>query len=602
MAYNPGGLTLNVQGVTFDNGQAYFSNANNISFGLTQNANTYQITASYSQSNQQLSLYAVSNTTQSSSMTVNASSINFAGAGIASVGATNGSVVISASTSQSNQQMSLYAASNTTQSSSMTVNASNHSFAGAGIASVGMTNGSVVISVPSGGGGGVDLAAGTQTATSGTIVFSNSNNFTFGMSNSSIITASYSQSNNNVSLYALGNTTQNSSTQLNVSDLSLNGLGNVTVGFSNGSIQISDSQSNNNVSLYALGNTTQNSSTLLNVSNLSFNGLGINTVGFSNGSIQISATAPSQSSPNVSLYGLGNTTQNSSTQLNASNLSFNGLGNVTVGFSNGSIQISDSQSNNNMSIYAVSNTTQSTSATANVSNLSFGGYGAASVGASNGSILVSVPSVTTLSRWAEPDDNFTILGATGLGSLSVQRIWLPFNVSASAGLIAVSISALTNTSATTASANNSLWLGVYTNNNSTLSLASSGSANNAFAFSQTGSTTANTSVNSVRQLTVPININATPGEYWIGAVLSQATTYTGVSMSVFGGSLIASGAALAPLGSNTSVGRPPYAMQGIYTAATSVGPSSINTNGLNFTSASNVERANIYVQIYNTTY
>src|SRR6185369_1888804 len=37
-------------------------------------------------------------------------------------------------------------------------------------------------------------AAGTQTATSGTVVFSNSNGVTFGMSNSSVITASYTQS------------------------------------------------------------------------------------------------------------------------------------------------------------------------------------------------------------------------------------------------------------------------------------------------------------------------------------------------------------------------------------------------------------------------
>ncbi len=95
---------------------------------------------------------------------------------------------------QSNQQMSLYAVSNTTQSTSGTVNASNLSFHGAGIASVGVSNGSVVVSVPAGGGGGDGvniLAAGTQTAnTTGTVVFSNSNRVSFGMSNSSVVTAS----------------------------------------------------------------------------------------------------------------------------------------------------------------------------------------------------------------------------------------------------------------------------------------------------------------------------------------------------------------------------------------------------------------------------
>ncbi len=43
-------------------------------------------------------------------------------------------------------------------------------------------------------GGGVAIAGGTQTATSGTVIFSNSNNITFGMSGSSRITASFSQS------------------------------------------------------------------------------------------------------------------------------------------------------------------------------------------------------------------------------------------------------------------------------------------------------------------------------------------------------------------------------------------------------------------------
>lgn len=87
------------------------------------------------------------------------------------------------------------AASNTTQNSTGTVNLNAMTFQGAGIASVGLSNGSVVISVPSGGGAGDGvniLAAGTQTAaTTGTVLFSNSNGITFGMSNSSIITASH---------------------------------------------------------------------------------------------------------------------------------------------------------------------------------------------------------------------------------------------------------------------------------------------------------------------------------------------------------------------------------------------------------------------------
>jgi len=60
--------------------------------------------------------------------------------------------------------------------------------------SFGLNGSTVTASVAPGGGGGIAAAAGTQTATSGTINFVNSNNVTFGMSNSSQITASFSQS------------------------------------------------------------------------------------------------------------------------------------------------------------------------------------------------------------------------------------------------------------------------------------------------------------------------------------------------------------------------------------------------------------------------
>jgi hypothetical protein len=51
--------------------------------------------------------------------------------------------------------------------------------------------GKIQVSGPSINIGGVAIAAGTQTATSGTALFANSNGITFGMSNSSVVTASY---------------------------------------------------------------------------------------------------------------------------------------------------------------------------------------------------------------------------------------------------------------------------------------------------------------------------------------------------------------------------------------------------------------------------
>lgn len=89
--------------------------------------------------------------------------------------------------------MTLFATSNTTQGTSGTSNASSLIFAGAGIASVGITNGSIVFSVPSGGGGadggvfaGVstmgNTAGSTGTVSTGNFVLVGSNGITLSQS------------------------------------------------------------------------------------------------------------------------------------------------------------------------------------------------------------------------------------------------------------------------------------------------------------------------------------------------------------------------------------------------------------------------------------
>ena len=73
-----------------------FDNANGVTFGLNAVAGSIMTASVAAQSVQAMNMYAVSNTTgASSSSTMDARSISFQGAGIASVGFTNGSVVIS---------------------------------------------------------------------------------------------------------------------------------------------------------------------------------------------------------------------------------------------------------------------------------------------------------------------------------------------------------------------------------------------------------------------------------------------------------------------------------------------------------------------------
>jgi hypothetical protein len=161
-----------------------FGDANGISFGLnastltaSHNGLTTAALSNHSHGNPTLNLTNLSGTTASNSAGFTLSLSGAAGA------------------AQTNQTLAAYAVGNTTgQSSSSTWDARTLSVQGAGIASVGWSNGSLLISAVAAGAGdgGNTLAAGTQTAsTNGNVVFADSNGITFGMSGSTRITASH---------------------------------------------------------------------------------------------------------------------------------------------------------------------------------------------------------------------------------------------------------------------------------------------------------------------------------------------------------------------------------------------------------------------------
>lgn len=363
------GNTTNASSGSLTAGAVSFSGAGAVSVGVS-NGSVVISAAAGGQTNQTLGLYGVGNTTQNSSTTLDARTLSFRGNQDVTVGFSNGTIQLSVNVTgaQSNQSAGFYAVGNTTQNSSTTLDARTLSFNFLGGVSGGYSNGSIDISASPtsslAAGGALSLSTAGATITvslpvgnvyassntfgtsSGTfdqrtLSIAGSGNVSIAASNSGWIVSVPNQTNQTVGLYALGNTTQNSSTTLDARTLSFNGLGIVTVGYSNGSIQISATdaaQTNQTVGLYALGNTTQNSSTTLDARTLSFNGLGEITVGYSNGSIQLSA--PTQTNQTVGLYGVGNTTQNSSTTLDARTISYDGLGAMTVGFSNGSVQLS----------------------------------------------------------------------------------------------------------------------------------------------------------------------------------------------------------------------------------------------------------------------
>ena len=393
-AFAVGNTTLSTSGaISFTS--ASFEGAGLVSLGIS-NGSIIISGTSAAQTNQTLGLFAGSNTTLSTSATVDARLLSFEGAGLVSVGASNGSVVISAtSAAQTNQQLSMFGVGNTTLSTSGTGNASAHSFEGAGLVSVGISAGSVIISA-----------------------------------------TSAAQTNQQLSMFGVGNTTLSTSSTGNASALSFEGEGLVSVGISAGSVVISATsaaQTNQQLSLFAVSNTTLSTSGTGNASAHSFEGAGLVSVGISGGSVIISGSS-SQSNQQISGFAVSNTTLSTSGTLNASNLSFEGAGGVSVGISNGSVVISGGAGGGGtvLTAFATSNTTLSTSGTIALSNLIIEGAGAASVGVSNGSIIISAgaggqtnqtggvyaSSNTTLSTSGTYDARS--LSIAGAGAISVE--------------------------------------------------------------------------------------------------------------------------------------------------------------------------------------
>ena len=226
---NSSGLSLNAAGYAGTG-----TSATNASVTLNSNGLAISVAAPGGAASQ--TIYATGNTTVNSSGTVALSSVLMRGYGIVSLGTSNGSILVSAPDSTSYNAYSVgfstggntagntgfgtdqvvfagganitlsgstnagsatisivggaggaatgtfYAQSNTTQSSSGTIALSSLNFAGAGIASVGVSNGSVVVSVPSGGGAGdgmVSIGMSTDGNTAGTTGTVSSGRFVF---------------------------------------------------------------------------------------------------------------------------------------------------------------------------------------------------------------------------------------------------------------------------------------------------------------------------------------------------------------------------------------------------------------------------------------
>lgn len=557
---------------TASSGTVVFANSNGISFGLS---NSSQVTASYTVPS---TAGLISNLNISAGTTSNnATRIVFSDANGITFGLNASTVTASVQTayaasthSHGNPSLALTNLSGTTASNS-----------------AGLT---ISLSAAAGGGGGADgyniLAAGTQTAgTASTVVFSNSNGISFGMSNSSQITASYTVpstagliSNLNIS----AGTTSNNATRVVFADS--NG---VTFGLNASTVTASVNTT------YAASNHSHGNPSLA-LTNLSGT-TASNSGGFT---LSLSAAAAGGGGQSVGMSTIGNTSGD--TGIATGQLVLAGGNNITLSGSTnaGSMTITISAPNLgggggfSAGLSTMGNTAGSTGLTG--TNLVFVGNSpmslSQSTGANGGTISINAPATSMIEgSWGVSvsttgstirvmpipaqgvnmyEDVPFVIGQVGQGTINIGPEDFPY---CQFDRIQIGVYN-TNSSNSSGSHTLSFWVGLYTKTASSISLFNSTSTS--FAITHSGTAGSYSFYSGIRQVTIPITTTLPPDRYWI-AVLSRTTSggangsYSQVLVSQLNSNFVGD------FGASHATTRQWILGQGVYTATSSGMPGSI---------------------------
>jgi hypothetical protein len=576
---NAGGAQTGISGLvvsntTYTSGTVTFQNANGISFG-SSGANG--ISASYTvptQSNQTVGLYALGNTTQNSSTTLDARSLSFNGLGEVTVGYSNGSVQISAPPSSVGVSNIGNTAGNTGTYSGQIVFAGGNNITLSVSSAAGGAQ-TVTISGPAVG-ASVNFSAGTTSSNLNSVVFSNSNGVSFGLNASTITGSVAAQTNQSIGVYGISQTTgASSSSTYDARSLSFAGYGVISIGQSGGSIQISGPGTTNFANLSVSAGTTSNSLGSIVFSNSNGVSFGLNgstitgSVATSLTNINVSAGTTSQnlsaitfSNSNGVSFGLNGSVMTASAaagggaaisagtqSTNGGTVVFSNSNGISFGMSNSSVvtasyTVPTVTQVSSVGLYALGNTTQNSSTTLDQRTMSFNALGAMTMGYSNGSIQVSAPATSSLSGVG--GINISVNGSTitisgpgqlsflnalpqavttltqiGNGSVQVYPFYSPeiFSASRADILISQSVSSSSNSSHAGAISVN---LGLYTRNGSTLSLATSGSQS--YQWTNTSNNSMG-SLSGLRRLSVPMNVNfSAGGDMWVAVQSVTSST------------------------------------------------------------------------------
>ncbi|MEI6478564.1 MAG: hypothetical protein WCO52_06270 [bacterium] len=485
--------------------------------------------------------------------------------------------------------------------------------------------------------------AGTNTISSGTLSFADSNGITFGMATNGVITGTVKTDYQSAGAYLT--TAQPVGAYLTTAAQS-NHSHNFATTTTNGSVIVVGTTGSAGVTIavppyltttaaqsvqpvaYAAGGTTNNFSTLVfgNSNGLSWStgtqgvfpsvavlttamasNAGSNFAGLSTGATGASITVNSQGI-NVNVpagtdtwFATGaNTIAGTNTSGTFANDQYviSGAGGVSVGISNNTVVISGANAgvvNQTGPNIAASN------GTITAGTVLFSNANGVSFGLNGSTMTASVPLNATLSqRYQFPVGAMSALSAFGNGSFSIERIDLDQDLSATRVdhpiLWSVATSATANTWGFVMTAIGA----IYSKNASTLSLITSGSTNYAFTLASNTAGSTQMGVNAIRPVSIPMNVALKPGEYYQGFGISTNTVSSGTATTALGLTISAMGmvgysGAVGIVGdftatTNTSTGL--YGGHGVYSAAFISNPPNLSISDIN-QSGSYSNRANI---------
>lgn len=489
--------------------------------------------------------------------------------------------------------------------------------------------------IPPANGGRINLTIGGNTAGAGSLVSSGTatlvggNNITLSQNGNAITISGAAgggaAGSNTIGISNLGNTSGTSGV------ISGSALQYALAGGNNVTLSQSINGSSGTVTISAANQSVQTQSNIQGIYD-GANSISTGTVRFSNSngvSFGINGQTitgshngiTSQTNQTMGMYATGNTTQNSSATFDARSLTFNGLGGVSVGYSNGSVQISGGAGGGGGGGIALANS--QTTYTSGTANLAVAG-GAMTIGSTTGqSFNFSVPQTSSLSAtggisistngstisigvntansmdFYQNMDRGTSSGlavpynSTGGATLMLQRLnqendEFGANITANTVLLNMSGS-LTATSASTGAHTMTAYIGVYADNTTALSLINSASS----SWSISANSNNSASYNGPRWLSfVSSQWSSAPnfaqGSEYVFGVFLRATNVA-IPMSYIGQnymmSVQRSGSFGAPTVNSNTLAQGNY-WNAIYSVSTSAFPTAISASQVNRNNAS----------------